>query len=523
MAMALAVEEPNYEDATIELQIQQFFDEWHYRVLHSGLAYEMDRTEVINKALELFVMAGMPLTELEMEEIADMEDEEEMISILVSKMPKQMKTTFEHFSLQLQLVVSAATRVRHALEESSPEEIARVMDDGDAGIGQQVLKQAVIEAGVEISTLVKLQSDWGTSMDTRVKRLAGCANEAAQLKSQYEAIVSQTATFGDAQNDKAKGVLGTMAASSHKTFMMSVFRGWLGSHLRDKMEGSIHQSFRRQIEDANLKLVNYQKAQFKNTREVLQRKARGVDNVTMVYALRAWSKVAEDNKDGEALAEKNEQMRNKLLQYKQSSQDNTKRVMTRMAGDNDEQLLSMVFQALVTYVIEYQKNKELEDQVKEAEQRIAQFTEEKSSEAKKVLHRMLASTENGLIVFVMTSWVTSFKEEKKHREFQNGLNAAEHKFSMLSGRQKKAARNMADRTNKIDEENFITMVFTHWHLEVKMDKVYNHYSTKMEQKKNQLQEVRSMFQTFATQLEQTTGNSPRSNAKHGGKKKDKDS
>lgn len=518
------VEEPSYDDVTIGLQIQQFFDEWHYRVLHSGLAYDMDRTEVITKALELFVMAGMQLSDWEQEELAEMEDEADMVRTLVRKMPMQMRKTFEHFSLQLQLVVSAATRVRHALEESetAPEEVARVMEDGDAGIGQQVLKQAVIEASLEVSNLVSLRDSWVPSMDTRVKRLMGCAAEAEHANSQYEAISTQVASFGGDQNAKAKGVLLSMASSQDKALLSSIFRSWMGSYLRDKMESSIHTSFRRQIEDANQKLLSYQTKQVRNIREVLERKARGVDHLLMTAVVRRWAKAAEDTKDADVLAEKNAQLKAKLEHYKKSSQENTKRVMTRMAADNDEQLISMVFQALHAYVVDYQKNKELEDQVKATEQKLAAFTESKSEEAKKVLHRMLSQTESGLLVHVMQSWVKSFLEEKKHRQFQEGLNSSEHKFSALNARQKKAAKNMAERTNQLDALNLLHLILFNWSLEVRLDRVFNHYSSKLEGKKNQLQAVQSMFQTFATQLEQTTGNSPRSTAARKEKKEKKE-
>jgi hypothetical protein len=33
------------DDVTVGLMVQQFLDEWHFRVLHSGLAYAWDRPE----------------------------------------------------------------------------------------------------------------------------------------------------------------------------------------------------------------------------------------------------------------------------------------------------------------------------------------------------------------------------------------------------------------------------------------------------------------------------------------------
>lgn len=37
------------DDVTVGLMVQQFLDEWHFRVLHSGLAYAWDRPEATKR------------------------------------------------------------------------------------------------------------------------------------------------------------------------------------------------------------------------------------------------------------------------------------------------------------------------------------------------------------------------------------------------------------------------------------------------------------------------------------------
>jgi len=58
-------------------------------------------------------------------------DEAQMIESLVSRMPQQTKEQFEHFFLQLQLIVSTATRIRTALEEGTPKVIEEALNDAD--------------------------------------------------------------------------------------------------------------------------------------------------------------------------------------------------------------------------------------------------------------------------------------------------------------------------------------------------------------------------------------------------------
>merc|ERR1719337_30897 len=80
--------------------------------------------------------------------------EPQMIETLVTMMPQQSKEQFEHFFLQLQLVVSTATRVRTALEEGSPKEIETALNDADeTGITPYILKMTLVQAGSEVTRL----------------------------------------------------------------------------------------------------------------------------------------------------------------------------------------------------------------------------------------------------------------------------------------------------------------------------------------------------------------------------------
>merc|ERR1712187_176589 len=107
----------------------------------------------------------------------------------------------------------------------------------------------------------------------------------------------------------------------------------------------------------------------------------------------------------------------------------------------------------------------------------------------------------GIIAQVMTVWSTMFLEDKKQRQFEDSLNGADMKLSNLNGRQKKAAKNIANRANVREDENFLSQVFQAWSTEVKIDRIVRHYEGKLGAKKNQLQAVGAMFATFANQLE----------------------
>merc|ERR1712100_251378 len=93
-------------------------------------------------------------------------DEAAMIDSLVSRMPQQTKEQFEHFFLQLQLIVSTATRVRTGLEEGHPKVVEEALNDAEqTGIISYILKMTLVQAGTEVSALRMQHENWTRDTD----------------------------------------------------------------------------------------------------------------------------------------------------------------------------------------------------------------------------------------------------------------------------------------------------------------------------------------------------------------------
>lgn len=61
------------------------------------------------------------------------------------------------------------------------------------------------------------------------------------------------------------------------------------------------------------------------------------------------------------------------------------------------------------------------------------------------------------------------------------------------------------------EDNVMMMhIFMNWHTEVRTEQVRRHYMGKMDNKEQKFEAVQTMIKSFASQLEQGIGNSPRS-------------
>merc|ERR1712232_93399 len=180
-----------------------------------------------------------------------------------------------------------------------------------------------------------------------------------------------------------------------------------------------------------------------------------------------------------------------------------------MTAANDATLVSINFQAWVSFVADYKKNKEFEDLVKASEKKLQDYMEQKSASAKSMMQKMMGGTDQGCIALHFTEWKKVYIEEKEDREHLESINGANMKFSDLSSRQKKAAKNIAARTNDFDEQNFLAQCWFGWATTARLNRVISHYHNKLSSKKHQLDSVQSMFKTFATQLEKGIENSPR--------------
>merc|ERR1719389_1575596 len=60
---------------------------------------------------------------------------------------------------------------------------------------------------------------------------------------------------------------------------------------------------------------------------------------------------------------------------------------------------------------------------------------------------MSAGSNSGLVGLCMQYWVQVYGEEKKRRELEDKMNAANDRFASLNGRQKDGAKNVQQRIN----------------------------------------------------------------------------
>mmetsp|Transcript_18638 Transcript_18638/g.33376 ORF Transcript_18638/g.33376 Transcript_18638/m.33376 type:complete len:552 (+) Transcript_18638:196-1851(+) len=491
------------DDMNAAIQVQQFLDEWYYRILNSSLAKTCDQKSALSILLDILTLLGVPIEDKE--SILDLE-EDGLVSKLVEIMPKSILSDFETIALQLQSVVHTASRVRKAVEGPDDNSVQEIFEEGDGGgVYQQILKSSVVEASKQVSRIQKIHTSWKKNTETRLARLFRAAEEAEHAMQQLVAIEAQLEDFGVGQKKKSKQMLMNMAEGNDKTLLKSVFSSWMGFYLKIKAENAIRDKFEKQIRDAEDAFILYKAGQISNISGVLLRAAMEENSTLLAGVVKVWSDEINSHKLDEESKAKMKQVEEKLQKMAESQTANAKRVMARMAGSNDKTLLSLCVQAWQKFTYDYHREKELEDAVKRKEQEVKEHLAAKKEETKAVLNRMLGASEAGLKSLMMQNWIQFYQDEKKAKEMEAALLDVDTKLKALNLRQTQNARGVQTRINDQVKLALCMRVFGNWLLETKASRIKSYFTDKLEKKRRQLQGVQSLFKSFAMQLEQNLG------------------
>lgn len=500
-AEAVAELQKEHDEATVTMQMQQFLDEWHYRII-ANLSSAWDRPKASESALGLFELRGVPFEPGEKEALVKLE-ESELIRKVSAKMPDEFKRSFEAFAQQSLLLGTKATSVRKVVDEGNPEGVAAEMDNADSsGIVSQILKASIVQAGLEVSDIRKRHTSWTMNTDNRTARLVRSADEAANAQRQLQAIQMQLASFGSQQNEKSKGMMARVAGNNDKAMIAMVFTSWHAYKEKEKGVKDIRLAFEAEIENLDNKLTEYRAAALNNVRSVLMRKASEGDAALLVSVFKVWWEQNEETKREMGGQAAMNAMEARLQAASASQTENTKKVMARMSAGSDSALLVVVLGSWVKFIEDYKKNKDEEDAVRAQEKAMEEYMKQKKDQAKSVLDKMNSSTDSGLQEHVMSTWIQYRKEEKEAAKMEAIMAEQEAKFGALNGRQKDNAKGVMGRVNEQMDLNVMLRHFSMWATDTKLERIMRHYNSKMDSKKQQLQSVQHLFRNFAQQLDQ---------------------
>merc|ERR1712232_1288504 len=130
----------------------------------------------------------------------------------------------------------------------------------------------------------------------------------------------------------------------------------------------------------------------------------------------------------------------------------------------------------------------------------------KKEETKKVMERMAAGTDAGLLTMVFSCWVQAAIENRKDREMEEQMAKKNGLFKSLQDRQKGNAAGVQGRVNEQMKINLMLQCFLAWYTDTKVNHVERTYAQKIEGKRRQLKSVESLFKSFAKQIGEGLGN-----------------
>mmetsp|Transcript_79471 Transcript_79471/g.208698 ORF Transcript_79471/g.208698 Transcript_79471/m.208698 type:complete len:567 (-) Transcript_79471:107-1807(-) len=491
----------------LEHQVQQFFDEWSMRFTDSSLGKAWAPEKVVATALNLFALNGVPLSADDVAGMARMQ-EDVMISELVARMPEHISSNFTNISLQLQMLVASATRVRKAAENGDAEALGKLCDAAESGsMRNAILMRATMDAASECGRLRRTQDSWVRSSEDRLVRLAKATETAERARAQLAAVEGQLEAFHSSMKSKCMKFLMWFASDlSPGIALQCCFKGWHASHVTRRSEKHIRDKFEQEIGNAEQALIAYKKKRMENVRGVLGSGHAASISALMGMVVAAWREGIAEFKAEEEAQKAILALEGRLMRSTKGQVENAKKVLTRICGQTDAGVKSMAMAAWISGVAELKQDREVEKSLVEVEAKLKAMMERNKSNASGVLNRMNGACDSGIVELFFSEWRQSYKEAKREREAAESIHASLEKFKHLKLRQSTLAKAAGGKVNEMINALLLMKVLGVWTQESRVTQVDRYYSGKISSKRKQLQGVQSIFMTFARQLESGLAN-----------------
>jgi len=501
----MAVAKAGFKDSglggAVKLVVKTFLEQKHYQDLHKYLSDEWSNCHSLTAAVRLMEAHGVHVSPDEEGRLAQL-PEDRMIDALVMRMPQQSREQFEHFFLQLSLIASTTTRLRAALETGNSEGVEEVMESAEnVGILQFILKMAVAQAGQEVKSHIQDHEDWlAVTADRLSPLLQSQANGAAAAKALAEAKAELGMHHSEA-NEKSKKVLMRMAGGSESALKALAFTSWHDLIQTMKREAEIRKEYAEEIAQAEQRLQDYILQQTNIMRNMINKKHMNSTEELIAACFNAFVEELKGKTDRLQKEAEMKALEEKMAQFHSDQAAKSKKVMARMNAGSDQGLLTMCLTAWVQFIAEYNKNKDFENAVKAEEKKIAEFMKSHNESSKSVLNRMSAATDSGLVQSCFKGWVDFFLEQKKANELEDIMANAQGKFSTFGARNKASAGSAMDRSAAATEMSSLIVIFWYWKRETRVERMRRYAKDKNLKKKQQLVGVKGLFKNFANELE----------------------
>merc|ERR1719491_171482 len=266
-------------------------------------------------------------------------------------------------------------------------------------------------------------------------------------------------------------------------------------------ENMIYEEYREQIEAAEKRLIDAKADQLKGVRGMIEKKHQGFTQNLVQEVFNLWKDDIIEAKQNLASAGQVAELEARLKACAGQQAENAKKVLARCGAATEQGLRDMCWHEWKSFHEEYLKNKELEDAVKAEEKRIAQFMKDHSQNAQGLLSAMSSSTDTGLVSSSFQAWREYYVEEKRINEYAEVMRQQKSTLNSFGDRNKKGAKNAMERAHEHGLTMLYLKVWGAWRLDTRVEQLLRVHGGRIDGKRQQLLGVQQMFRNFAGQLE----------------------
>jgi hypothetical protein len=452
-------------------------------------------------AVKLMEQYGVVLDAADVQKMEGM-NESQQINSLVGKMPQQSNEQFQHFFLQLQILVSTASRIRKALEEGNAAEVDQALSEAEAtGISQYLSRMAIVQAGTEVRTLKTQYQAWMKDANIRMGALIRGQEDAMQAQKKLTKAQDELTAFLTSQNEKVKKVLVNFLGGNSAAMQATYFKEWNKLVKDIKMEKEIRAEFQVRMDNVQQKLMEYKVSQSAGISKMMQRRAEGKVEELILEVFDAWKQDYKDEKLIRDNAAEAAEIEARLAEMKKAQSANSKKVLARLTGKNEMALVEETFMAWKEDLLTRKLADLQAAQEKEAEERLIRILAEKKEGTKKALGSLAAGTDQALYKLTYDAWKECWDDMKREAAVAEALAQAGEKMSAFNGRNKMGAMSVSEKAAFLQDQYILMRTMYSWKLDVKMEKALKKQEAAITSKRQQLVMVQQMFKDFASKLE----------------------
>ena len=443
---------------------ENLLDETHYKTIHQSLASKWDKLHSLSAAVRLMQTYGVELSEAEEQQLHTL-DESRQIEALVAKMPQQSNEQFQHFFLQLQLLVSTATQVRRALEAGRPDLVQEALDDAEkTGISSYILRVAIVQAGSEVMNLKSQFDMWMKDADAKMSRYIRGQQDAMIAQKKLTAAQAELTNFTTGQSKKTQNVLVSLCGGQSKALVGITFNGWEHAWRQEKLEREVRKEYEVRLERSEKALAEYKAEQLKNAKGVLGRGAAANDQMLLAEILMIWKKLPQMIKAEKDAQEQIEALNSKIANCKDAQKEATKRVMERMGLAGEKALMQAIYVAFQQNTDSEKKERQVAEKEAAAKKVVEENLKKQSEGARSVLASISGGADGGVTV-CWRAWHAFWDEIKKQNEIEDLLENSKTKFSMFGNKNKMSGMSVMERQAYFVDQMLLLRCFNALRLE----------------------------------------------------------